>query len=275
MLGHAPAMFSFLPLASGSQGNSILIKGPGGAFLIDAGLPRRELLARLASAGQDPRDLTGIVLTHRHLDHVRAAGSLARRFRLPVWATERTACHQRALPELRRIHPHVPFEVAGCMLHPVQLCHDAPETLAFMIEVDGQRIGVATDLGSSGGGLTSVFRSLDVLYLEFNHDAEMLREGPYPASLKERVAGPQGHLSNAQGAELLKQLACRRLRRLYLAHLSETNNRPELASAAAAKALAEIRLTGVEIEIALQHEVSPAWTGVDFLGSLAGPIWRR
>lgn len=251
-------MVVFAPLSSGSQGNSILVRGPQGAFLIDAGLPRREMLTRLAAAGHRPEDIDGIVLSHRHLDHVRGAGPLSRRFKIPVYATDETLRHQRPrmLHRFSVVHPGLPFQLAGYRIHPVQVCHDAPTTLAFLIEAGETRFAIATDLGSPGGALLQVLTRIDVLYLEFNHDLEMLRSGPYPWPLKHRIASATGHLSNAQAATLLSRLATPRLRRLYLAHLSETNNTPSLAEEAAREALEGRAMEDVDIRIAQQHRVS-------------------
>lgn len=248
-------MVAFVPLASGSQGNSILVRGRDGAFLIDAGLPREEMFGRLRAARQEPGDLDGVLLTHRHRDHVRSAGAIARRFKVPIYATRRTLEHQRRrmLSTAVQIHPGLPFRLAGYRVCPIRLCHDAPETVGFLLETAGVRIGVATDLGSSGGGLAQAFTRLDVLYLEFNHDLGMLRAGPYTWPLKHRIASARGHLSNHQAATLVRRLATPRLRCLYLAHLSEVNNTPALAMLAAAEALDG---AAVEIRIAQQNTLS-------------------
>jgi phosphoribosyl 1,2-cyclic phosphodiesterase len=252
-------MVELLPLSSGSQGNSLLVRGRGGAFLIDAGLDLDGMLARLQAAGHRPEDLDGIVLSHRHLDHVRGAGPLARRFHIPVLATAKTLMHQKALPRTIEIWPHVAFDVGGHRLLPVQLCHDAPETLGFLIMSEGRRLGVATDLGCPGGGIVQALHDLDVLFLEFNHDPRLVRDGPYSPQLKERVLGHRGHLANEQAADLVRQIATPRLQRLYPAHLSATNNTPALALASAQAALESMHLDRVEVCLALQDAPTASW----------------
>ncbi len=245
----------FQPLGSGSHGNSVLIRNSTGAILIDAGLNWATMQQRLRAAGQPTSELAGVVLTHRHLDHTRSAGRIARRSGVPLYATERTAEHQRSIPRLERVYPGRPFDIAGFRLSPTRVSHDAPETMAYLVECDGLRIGVVTDLGSTGGALTQMLRDLDLLYLEFNYDPRMLREGPYEPKLQDRIASRRGHLSNAQAAHLLQQVASPRLRVLWQAHLSLVNNAPELAHEAARKALTRLGLDS-EIRLALQHEVS-------------------
>lgn len=257
----SPDTVEFVPLASGSRGNATLIRSRAGAILVDAGLDRGELLDRLDSVRQRADRLDGILVTHRHLDHVRSAATIARRHNVPLYATERCLEHQQreTLPIWNRYLPGLPFTVAGFDVTPVRLAHDAPETCAFVIEADGIRMGIATDLGTSSGGITQVFRNLDVLYLEFNYDPEMLRNGTYSRQLQDRISGETGHLSNAQAARLLSQIKGPRLERLYLAHLSRHNNTRELALAAARSALSPRELETVEIVIAEQDAVSESW----------------
>ena len=256
-----PSTPSFCPLASGSAGNALLFCGPDGPWLLDAGLHRAELVQRLQRVGVRPEALRGIVLTHRHKDHVRAAGQMSRRFRVEVFAGERTAEHllPRMLFGWQCVHAGVPFEVAGWKLEAFRVEHDAPETLGYRAECNGFAVGVATDLGSLGGGIDDGLRNCDVVYLEFNHDRRMLREGPYEESLKRRIAGPQGHLSNEQAATLLARIAGPRLKRVYLAHLSAHNNTEALATSAAHAALTKAGCSQVEVVIAQQDRPSEAF----------------
>lgn len=251
-------MLEILPLASGSRGNSTLIRSSSTALLIDAGLTRKETLARLASVEQDPADLAGLLLTHRHKDHCRSAATLCRRFKLPLHATAATAEHQqpRTLPRIVEIQPGQDFEIGDILIRSLTLSHDAPETQAFVFESKeaGHRIGIATDLGCSGSEVSDFLQDLDVLCLEFNHDSALLQAGPYPAFLKQRIASPLGHLSNDQAALLLREIASPRLQALYLCHLSQQNNDPALAHAIATSALS--RHSRPKIHIALQDRVS-------------------
>jgi phosphoribosyl 1,2-cyclic phosphodiesterase len=227
------------PLASGSQGNCLLVQSGSTRLLVDLGVSAFEAEQRLALVGVRPEQLSGIVVTHRHGDHVAGLGVFARTHRVPIHCTRRTS---RSLgTELRKLlrifEPEQRFQVGSVQVHPVRLVHDAPDTVGFCIDDGHTRFGHATDLGSLGGGITQAFRHCQVLLLEFNHDAAMLREGPYPWQLKQRIARSTGHLSNEQGEALLRQLTHPGLEHVFLAHLSRFNNTPELALAAAQRAL--------------------------------------
>lgn len=251
-------MLEVLPLASGSRGNSTLIRSSSTAVLVDAGLTRKETLARLAAVEQDPADLAGLLLTHRHKDHCRSAATLCRRLKLPLHATAATAEHQqpRTLPCIVEIQPGQEFEIGDILIRSLTLSHDAPETQAFVFESKdaGHRIGIATDLGCSGKDVSDFLTDLDVLCLEFNHDSALLRNGPYPAFLKQRIASPLGHLSNDQASTLLQQIASPRLQALYLCHLSQHNNDPTLAHEIASSTLTTHAAT--KIHIALQDRIT-------------------
>ncbi len=256
-----PFFCELLPLASGSQGNAVLVRGGHGALLVDAGLEREELLARLALVRQRPEDLVGLLLTHRHRDHVRSAATMSRRYRLRIFASEPTLAYlgKRMLHAATTMHSGRRVRVGGYEVLPVRLAHDAPQTMGFVVSTETTRIGIATDLGSSGGGLVQAFSRLDALYLEFNYDKTRLREGPYSWPLKQRIGSSRGHLSNAQAAELLGRIVSPRLQALYLAHVSATNNTPALAHAAAAAALELAGSPGVDVRLALQDAPSPPW----------------
>jgi phosphoribosyl 1,2-cyclic phosphodiesterase len=253
-------MLEVIPLSSGSQGNATLVRSKATALLIDAGLTRKEMLVRLEKAGQDPGTITGLLLTHRHKDHCRAAATLCRRFKIPLHATARTAEHQqpRTLPEIREFDPSGRFEIGDLEIEALTLSHDAPETQAFVIEhgSEGHRVGIATDLGCSTGGVSDFLQDLDALLLEFNYDPAMLHDGPYPAFLKQRIDSALGHLSNEQSATLLNQVAGPRLETIYLCHLSQHNNSPALALEAAGSILAGHPTSQTEVRVALQDKVS-------------------
>ncbi len=252
-------MLEVLPLASGSQGNSTLIRSSTTALLIDAGLTRKEMLLRLAHVEQDPGDLAGILLTHRHKDHCRAAATLCRRFKIPLYGTARTVEHQqpRTLPQIREINPGESFDVGDLQIRAHTLSHDAPDTQSFVFESnEGQRIGIATDLGCSQGGVADFLQALDVLLLEFNHDAALLQAGPYPTFLKQRIASDLGHLSNEQAAELLARVMGPRLQTLYLCHLSQHNNDAFLAQEMAEAVTSGLAEQDPRILIARQDRVT-------------------
>ncbi len=246
-------------LGSGSGGNSVVLESGPHRLLIDAGFSCRELMRRMKMLDFDPASLGGLVLTHEHVDHCRGADRLARKLKLPVYATEGTLAGMRLRDEAsaRVIRSGEPREVAGFLVEPFVLPHDAREPVGLVIEDPlGRRIGLAADLGCRTSLAWGRLKDLDVLLIETNHDLDMLRSGPYPWSLKQRIAGRHGHLSNRDAAEGLPELMNDRLRWVVLYHLSETNNHPTLAAAAVGETLDRERCSA-RMVIAEQDHPSP------------------
>lgn len=210
-------------LGSGSSGNALLVEGPQGPVLIDAGLPWRELEARAGRAGLGLTGLRWTVLTHEHTDHVRGLDQLLRRG-VDVAASTGTL---RALGiEGSVLEPGL--EVAGIRLIPFPIPHDAREPVGLRLETDGARIGIATDLGQVTADILAALAPCQTVVLEANHDVSLLLAGPYPWPLKRRILGPEGHLANEEAGRAIRTLGDG-LHRVLLAHLSEKNNRPALA----------------------------------------------
>jgi len=233
----------FVAVGSGSRGNATLIEAGDTRLLLDCGFSLREIEARLGRLDVEPASLAGIVVTHEHGDHIAGIAPVARRYRLPVWTTPGTwraaGCPDGV--EVRLFVGHGRgFRVGGIKLHPVPVPHDAREPCQFVVEGDGHRLGILTDTGTVTARIREHLRGCDALILETNHDRDMLRSGPYPPALRARVGGAFGHLSNAQAADLLDGLDHEHLRHLMLAHLSEHNNRPELARAAVCAVSADL-----------------------------------
>jgi len=224
----------FASLGSGSKGNALLVWHEQTCVMVDCGFSMREAEQRLAQLAISAEALTGILLTHEHGDHIRGAGALARKYDLPVWATRGTAAHLTLgkLPDLRYIDVHQNFAIAGLEVQPFPVPHDAREPCQYVFS-DGQtRLGILTDTGSITNHICERLSGCDALVLECNHDSEMLAAGPYPASLKQRVGGQLGHLSNSQAADLLAEIDTSTLQHLVAAHLSEQNNsRPAVRQA--------------------------------------------
>ncbi len=222
-------------LASGSRGNATCVLRGGRGVLVDCGLSRRETLRRLAEARIDPRGIEALLLTHEHTDHVRGAARLSASLGVPVMMTAGTARHSglAQLPAARLVAPLRPFALAGMRITAIPTSHDAAEPCAFRLDGPDLSLLLLTDLGTVDGLPTASLSGLDVLYVEANHDPVLLRDGPYPAFLKHRIAGPRGHLSNRQCGELVATARrhSSRLRIVVLGHLSEQNNEPELALA--------------------------------------------
>jgi phosphoribosyl 1,2-cyclic phosphodiesterase len=229
-------------LGSGSGGNAVVVESGGRRILIDAGFSCRELARRMALLDVDPKTISALVLTHEHQDHCRGADAFARRYKVPVLATAGTR-QGAGLKEDRfrstvLIRSGEPLEVAGFVVEPFLIPHDAAEPVGFVVEDPfGRRLGLVADIGCRTSLAWGRLRDLDVLLLETNHDLDMLRNGPYPWSLKQRVAGRHGHLSNREAAEGLPELMGGRLSWVALYHLSRTNNLPALAAAAIGEAL--------------------------------------
>jgi phosphoribosyl 1,2-cyclic phosphodiesterase len=226
-------MIRLFALGSGSKGNAFALETEAGTLLLDAGLSAREWLRRARTVGLEPERLVGIALTHEHGDHAGGATSLARKFGVPLVATEGTL---RALGASRAASVTLrgsslvevgPFTVASC-----RLLHDAAEPSALVVDAAGVRVGLAYDFGRPTGGLRYLFRGLDAVILEANYDEVLLRTSDYPASVQHRIAGSGGHLSNTGAADLLGDLLHDTLRLVVLAHLSQQCNTPEVARAA-------------------------------------------
>lgn len=226
----------FASLGSGSQGNATLVAAEDTLLLIDCGFKTKEVEARLNSLGVSPTDIDAILVTHEHGDHSAGVASLSRRHGLPVYLTHGTAatgrlagCHQQVL-----INAGACFEIGSITVNAVPVPHDAREPVQYRFDADGLALGVLTDLGSITPYLVQHFSGCDGLLLEFNHELDLLMQGPYPATLKRRVAGDFGHLNNTQAATLLTQLDTSRLRVLVAGHLSQQNNSSDHAFAALA-----------------------------------------
>jgi phosphoribosyl 1,2-cyclic phosphodiesterase len=246
-------------LGSGSGGNAVVLECGPHRLLIDAGFSCREIVKRLKRLEFEPASLGGLVLTHEHNDHCRGAQRLAKKLGLSVYATAGTldgaGLRGEALAEAVEIRSGEPCEVAGFVVEPFLLPHDAAEPVGVLVEdPHGRRLGLVADLGCRTSLAWGRLKELDVLILETNHDLDMLRNGPYPWSLKQRVAGRHGHLSNREAAEGLPELIGDRLRWVVLYHLSRTNNLPALAAAAIGEALER---EGCRARLALTEQDHP------------------
>lgn len=229
-------MLRFCCLGSGSSGNAFVVEASDGQHsirvLIDDGFSPRELERRLLRAGVDVTSLEAIFVTHEHSDHAGGVASFAKRRQLAVYATEGTAAAAGFDRRVRRVHPiraAGELQIGPLQVLPVEVPHDASEPVQFMFSDGQRRLAILTDLGHPAPSVTASLTGLDALVLEFNHDLDMLRQGPYPPFLKARIESDVGHLSNAQSMRFLELLDRSRLTCVVAAHLSRTNNRPQLA----------------------------------------------
>ena len=269
-------------LGSGSEGNAIVLESDHQRIIVDAGFGVRELARRLRSVDVEPESVSALIVTHEHADHVRGAGAAARRWHWPVYATagtlrakgkEQSAKGENGLPiavsieppvtnqnaKKKRVVKHVvdtrtEVQLDDFSIRFVRAPHDArePVSLIATVKSTGERVGIAYDIGHLTERFIGNFSSCDMLLLESNHDAQLLRTGPYPWSVKQRVAGPNGHLSNAECALMARECVHRGLRHLVLCHLSQTNNRPEIALRSMRTALRGAGFRGT-LQAAPQH----------------------
>jgi phosphoribosyl 1,2-cyclic phosphodiesterase len=235
-------------LGSGSSGNALLLESGGHRILVDCGFGPRALATRLRAIGIAPESISALVITHEHVDHAQGAERAQHKWRWPVYASAATL---DALPGVtarwrQPVRAGVPEALDGFILEPVLIPHDAAGPFAYAITAtaSGARVAVAHDLGAVPDPVRGTFAACDVLCLEANHDVEMLRNGPYPWPLQQRIRGGHGHLSNAQGGALAADLASPALRAVVLLHLSETNNTPALAEQDVAARLRRVRYRG-------------------------------
>ncbi len=217
-------------LASGSSGNSLYIETGNTKLLVDAGISLRQIRLRLAILGVGVEELDAVVITHEHTDHTTAIKNL----RVPVYVAEATEhLWQGAVQSLRSFASDSAFSIKEALITPFSVPHDALDPVGFTVECGGQKVGIATDIGTDTALVRERLTGVNILVLEFNHDKEIIPQSPYPWELKQRIQSRLGHLSNQQASELLGSLMHTGLRHVVLAHLSEVNNTPEAAYSAA------------------------------------------
>jgi phosphoribosyl 1,2-cyclic phosphodiesterase len=226
---------------------------------VDAGLTLRETRLRLSNIGVRPEELTAIIITHEHTDHIKGLGPLGRAFRIPIYMTPLTRGSASGwLGKGLAIHEFeagTAFDINGLHVEPFSIPHDAADPVGFAFHSGGYKAGLATDLGYAPHLVIERLKGVNLLILESNHDPDMLKSGPYPWPLKQRVAGKEGHLSNADACGLLAELIHEGLRHVTLAHLSQINNLPELAFRSAKCALLNSSSADVGLGVASQDRV--------------------
>ncbi|OQY00735.1 MAG: MBL fold metallo-hydrolase [Desulfobacteraceae bacterium 4572_130] len=225
---------SICPLASGSQGNSIFVSARNTSILIDAGLSGIELEKRMSAKGLSIKQISAIIITHEHTDHVKGAGILSRRFNIPVYINKRTC--QAASKKLGKLdfvqyfNCGKLFKIGNLTINPFSISHDAADPTALTIKYQNIKIGFVTDLGVATNLVKEHLKACSLLYLEANHDPEMLMlNNSYPWALKQRIKGRKGHLSNQAAEKLISEISSKTLEYIILSHLSEQNNTPEKA----------------------------------------------
>ncbi len=246
-------------LGSGSRGNSTWIATERTHLLVDAGFSKKETGARFAAVGERLELCDALLVSHEHVDHISGLRKLALDLKAPIWisgATRDAICWDRKLTSFEIFTPGQKFVVGDIEVTPFSIPHDAVEPVAFTLTAQGIKIGLVTDLGCIPELVKHHVRGCDCLVWESNHDLEMLRVGPYPWFVKQRVMSRHGHLSNHATAQFLSEEYDGAAQVLVLAHLSETNNHPEIARMTALEALGR-RSNGGALELHLASQDSP------------------
>lgn len=224
-------------LASGSSGNCIYVGTEATHILVDVGISKKRTEEGLNQLGLTCRDIDGIMITHEHADHIGGLGVICRKYGIPIYTTKKTKeaiLKCSSIGELddslfQEIEADNPFMIKEMKVSPMHTSHDAADPVAFRISYGKEKIGIATDLGTFNDYTVECLKGMDVLFLEANHDVNMLQVGPYPYYLKQRILGERGHLSNEASGRLLGKLLHDGLKEVVLGHLSKENNLPELA----------------------------------------------
>ena len=224
-------------IASGSSGNCIYVGSQATHLLVDVGISGKKAEAGLNSLGRSCRDIDAIMITHEHSDHICGLGVLSRKYHIPIYATPKTIEVIRSISSLGKIeeelfipiHADESFRIKDITINPMKISHDAADPVAYRFKYGKKKVAIATDMGTYNDYTIECLKGMDALFLEANHDVNMVQVGPYPYRLKQRILGDRGHLSNELSGRLLGLLAHDQLQGVVLGHLSKENNIPELA----------------------------------------------
>ena len=248
-------------LGSGSSGNCAYLETPETRILIDAGFSARQTRQRLAAIGRSPESLTGILVTHEHSDHIAGLAALCSKINVPIYCNRDTReameLQLQAKFDCRVFSTGASFEVGDIVVDTFSIPHDASDPVGFLLRTSGGNIGFLTDLGHATKMVLQRVRAANVLVLEANHDLKMLQDSSRPWSLKQRIAGRHGHLSNEDAADAAEEIMSSELRHLYLGHLSRECNRPQLAFRVMSERLQKIGADHVTLELTAQHAACP------------------
>ena len=226
----------FCALASGSSGNCIFVEHKGTRILVDAGISAKRVAEALTEIGVEPESIEAMLITHDHSDHIQGAAVFSRKYGTDIYATKGTlnfiCANCRAKPDFSRQHyvsKTEAFEIGSIRIEPFAVLHDAIDPVGYALCGDDKRLGIATDLGTYDDVIVSRLMGADALYIEANHDVNMLMLGSYPYQIKCRINSDIGHLSNEVCAELIGKVRTEKMKAVVLAHISKENNFVELA----------------------------------------------
>ena len=250
-------------MASGSSGNALVLSCGDTHVLVDAGISCRRITTSLRELGLTPEDLSGLLITHTHSDHIGGLQTLLKHSHFPLYATVqagRELCCRLPLAEnrLRNVTPLSPFAVGDCTVTAFSISHDAPGACGYRLDTGDGSVGILTDTGYVTDEAEKVLPGVDLAILEANHDVETLRSGPYPYTLKQRILGPQGHLSNEDAGAFAAQLARSGTSEIVLAHLSRENNTPAQAYNAVERSLQTVKSHPTALSVAPRDHLSEA-----------------
>ena len=243
----------FCTIASGSSGNCTYAGTGRTAVLVDAGISGKRIEQGLYSLDRRPEEISAILVTHEHSDHIAGLGVLARRYHIPIYATPGTAQYIFGCRSLGKIDPALinyihadePFQIGDLTVEPFRISHDAAQPVGYRLSDGKKKIAVATDMGCYDDYIVEKLKGLDALLLEANHDVNMLQVGPYPYPLKQRILGQQGHLSNELAGRLLCDILHDDIEQILLGHLSKENN---YAALALATVISEVKMERRDVD---------------------------
>ena len=253
-------MIKFQSIVSGSSGNCILFCCNNTKILIDCGISGKKITAYLNDIGVDPREINRILVTHEHIDHTTGVGIMSRRYNIPVLASEGTwegmEIGNIADENINSFRKSEFIEIGDIRVKPFDIPHDANQPTGYLIEAEGRKFAVATDIGYISDSVVESLTGCNAVILESNYDEHMLQTGPYPQNLKNRIAGNKGHLANKDAGELATYLAKNGTKHIMLGHLSNENNSPEIAFSEVAR---ELEFGGLQVGKDIMLSVAPRY----------------
>jgi len=220
----------FCSLGSGSKGNGTLLAFDQSLIMVDCGFSIKETVRRMDSKGICPSQVSAILVTHEHSDHIAGVAGFANKYSIPVWLNKGTNLHKKceSIKSKELFNSHQPFQLGDFLVTPVTVPHDSREATQFVFSAAEYSVGLLTDVGHITNHIIEAYSRCDAILLEFNYELAMLMSGPYPFSLKQRVSGDLGHLSNQQAIDMLSQMDLSKLSKIVAMHISEENNRREI-----------------------------------------------
>lgn len=255
-------MLNFCSLYSGSSGNSLFVQSEKTNILVDAGVSCKKIVSALESIDINPDSISAILITHEHKDHIAGLATISKKYNIPVYANEMTwkFIEQDKLnsDNIKLFTPNKIFTVNDMVIHPFRIPHDAADPCGFNISVGNSKISIATDLGYIDDNIFSYLKDSSFVLLESNYDPEVLKLSSYPSSLKRRITGPEGHLSNNTAAQVITTLFNYGLKSAMLGHLSKETNFPELAYHTVLNELQSNNITENDLSLCVASRFEPS-----------------